>query len=176
MDNAILQGRHPLTLWILPAAFAAIGLVAGLAAWRIRRRRSNRLQLRLLAGRRRLLGEEIDSRDERLAEFDAQELATHRRAADGILDGIHMVLLDREAHLQNLQELAALQSHKLAVLQRRYEELPSLPSEDPYPAAGKNASKSGPILESREALEDQFLDIIQQRDETPKPRSRRRRT
>lgn len=121
--NTILQEGQPLILWILPAAFALAGVVAILAALRIRHRRNNRLQLRLLAGRRRLLGEEIDTRSRRLDELDPEELAAQQNVADVALDGLHMDLLKREAQLQNLQELAHLQQHKLAVLQRRREEL-----------------------------------------------------
>jgi hypothetical protein len=173
--NTILQEGYSLTLWILPAALAFVGLIAALAALRTRRRRSNRLQLRLLAGRRRLLGEEIETRSLRLAELDPEELATHRSLADASLDGIHVALLEREAHLQNLQDLAHLQQHKLAVLRRRYEELPTLPvGDDPaHPAASSKAH--GGIIERREHLEDRFLETIQQRDDAPKPRPRRRR-
>jgi hypothetical protein len=99
------------------------GVISILAALRIRHRRNNRLQLRLLAGRRRLLGEEIDTRSRRLDELDPEELAAQQNVADVALDGLHMDLLKREAQLQNLQELAHLQQHKLAVLQRRREEL-----------------------------------------------------
>jgi hypothetical protein len=99
------------------------GVIAILAALRIRHRRNNRLQLRLLAGRRRLLGEEIDTRSRRLDELDPEELAAQQNVADVALDGLHMDLLKREAQLQNLQELAHLQQRKLAVLQRRREEL-----------------------------------------------------
>jgi uncharacterized transporter YbjL len=130
--------------------------------------------LRLLAGRRRLLGEEVETRVERLAELDPEELATNRGLADASLDGIHMALLEREAHLQNLQDLAHLQQHKLAVLRRRHEELSMLPAGDD--AAKPAATKTdGGIIERREHLEDRFLETIQQRDDAPKPRSRRRR-
>jgi hypothetical protein len=157
---------------MLPVALAIIGMIAGLAALRIRRRRDNRLQLRLLAGRRRLLGEEIGSYSGRLAALDPEELAADRRTADGILDNVHIALLDREAHLLNLQELANLQRHKLAVLQRRRDELPSVGAEtrNALPEEKEN------LVESRETLEDQFLGSIQQRHDAPKPRSRRRRT
>ena len=131
--------------------------------------------MRLLAGRRRLLGEEVETRVERLAELDPEELATNRGLADASLDGIHMALLEREAHLQNLQNLAHLQQHKLAVLRRRHEELSMLPAggdATQKPAAPKT---DGGIIERREHLEDRFLETIQQRDDAPKPRSRRRR-
>jgi hypothetical protein len=81
------------------------------------------------------------------------------------MDGIHMVLFDREEHLQNLQELATMQSHKLAVLQRRCEGFPAPPPDD--------TKRDGPIPETRGALEDQFLDAIGQREEPPKTRRRR---
>ena len=145
-----------------------------LAALRTRQRRSNRLQLRLLAGRRRLLGEEIETRGLRLAELDPEELATHRSLADASLDGIHVALLEREAHLQNLQDLAHLQQHKLAVLRRRYEELPTLPVGDD-PAHPETSKAQGGIIERREHLEDRFLETIQQRDDAPAPRPRRTR-
>jgi hypothetical protein len=147
-------------------------LVAGVAAWRQRQRRSNRLQLRLLAGRRRLLGEEVDSRSERLSRLKPEELAADRRAADSVLDGIHMALLDREAHLQNLQDLAHLQQHQLAILRHRHQELSTQIPQQPAPP---QVGSDGSIIDQREQLEDRFLETLQQREDTPKPRRRRRR-
>lgn len=162
---------------ILIVALALVGLAAALAAWRVRRQRSNRLHLRLLAGRRRLLGEEIDSRQQRLAGIDADELSAQQHEAGGLLDGLHVALLDREAHLQSLQELAHLQQHKLKILNRhRSQALAATASMDstaaqPGPAA---SSPTGNVIESRDDLEDQFLQALQKRDDAPRPRPRRR--
>jgi hypothetical protein len=163
-------------LWILPLLFGLVGLVAGIAAWRTRSRRTNRLQLRLLAGRRRLLGEEITSRCEHLEEAYAGAIEQERLAAAATIDGLQMRLLDREAHLQNLQDLAHLQRHKLTILDHRRSDLVAAAAAgDPAPAdAGPAPAREPGILERREGLEDGLLDSIQKRSAPPRSRRRRR--
>jgi hypothetical protein len=184
-----------LTLWILPVAFAIIGIVAVLVALRTRHRRNNRMQLRLLAGRRRLLGEEMETRSQRLADLDPELLANQRRLAEATIDELHMALLDREAHLQILQDLAGLQQHKIAVLEHRCRYLsssisppsglsaalqPTEPQSTEPQYRGSHPAQFQPeqnpgVIDGRENLEDQFLDSIQKRDDSPRPKPKRRR-
>ncbi len=155
-----------------------MGLFAAAAAWRLRRRRANRLQLRLLAGRRRLLGEEIESRSERLEALDPEELASQQQAASGMLDGLHVALMEREAHLQNLRDLAHMQKHKLTILARQQRDATAAMAAAPEAAAdaAPDPVPAPPPPENREGIEDQFLAALQQRSDTPKPPARRRRS
>lgn len=162
--------------WILPSTLAALGLTAALAALQIRRRRGNRVQLRLLAGRRRLLGDEIARHLEGLAAGGSPDAA--RVEADGLLDHLHTGLLDRQAHLQNLEDLARLQQLKLAVLAQRREacaaghlDFAPTPEAEPTPASPRDGS----LVEQRERLQDKLLEQIQRRGAPPRPPRRRRR-
>ena len=163
-----------MTLWILPAVIAAIAAVALVAALRIRRRRGNRLQLRVLAGRRRLLGEEIDERLGRLDELPVTELAADRRRAEAVLDLIHAQLLDREAHLQNMADLAGLQRHKIAVLSLRQDDVAGELVDDHLATSEDDVPEDTGILERRDRLEDKLLERIQERSPQPPKRPRRR--
>lgn len=164
-----------LSLWLAPAAIAAVGLAALVAAVQIRRRRSNRLQLRLLAGQRRLLGEEIARRRADLTSLTGDGLDARQREAEAQLGIVHTRLLDRQAHLQNLEDLARMQRHKIAILQRRGEDT----------AAGRLAGEAQPDpeilppesshVDRRERLQDKLLAQIQQRTGASRPPRRRRR-
>lgn len=166
-----------LNLWVLSVALAALGGGALIAALRLRRNRSDRLQLRLLAGRRRLLGDELADRCQRLTDLGADGARQLSLQAEAAVDRIHMGLLDREAHLQNLADLADLQRHKIAVLRRQLVLGPQPPGDGGPPPipAGREGPPADGIVERRERLEDQLLERIQQRADRPVRRRRRRR-
>lgn len=164
-----------LSLWLIPAAIAAIGLTALVAAVQIRRRRSNRLQLRLLAGQRRLLGDEIARRCEDLASLNGDGLDTCQREGEAQLGIVHTRLLDRQAHLQNLEDLARMQRHKIAILQRRGEEIAAGRATGEAPPDPETLPREDSLVDRREHLQDRLLAQIQQRGGAPRPPRRRRR-
>ena len=142
---------------ILP--FLLIGLVALavvlalLFGWRRMRHRRTRIQLRLLAGRSRLLAEELTDRSGELETgFDKIESAC--AAARNSLDQLQVAILDRQAQLQNYEDLASLQRHKLAVLEYAQRQLPE-PGEDQPTLDGEAAAQF-----PRERLEQTLLDKI----------------
>ena len=100
------------TLVLLAALAAAAGLL--LLGRSLRRRR--RIKVRLLGGRSHLLGEEIETRSQELERFESEEFASACLAAESALDELNVSLLDRQAQLQNYEDLASLQRHKIAVL------------------------------------------------------------
>lgn len=157
---------------MIPVGIAIIGVsLSLLTLWQIRRRRQNRLALRVLAGRRRLLGEEVDQRLQELAQFDDDELVQQTLAATGIVDHVHVGLLEQQARLQNLEDLAHLQRHKIAVLAHHLAEAPAFlaPEEEPADETAQETPAS------RETLEDDLLGRIGQHaaHKTPKPRPRK---
>ena len=119
---------------MIPIIVALVGAALTLLTlWQMRRRRQNKLALRVLAGQRRLLGQEVDERFEELAEIDEEDLRSRLDVAIGLVDGLHVGLLERQAHLQNLEDLAHLQRHKIAVLGHHLDEAASQAPEQPPP-------------------------------------------
>jgi len=154
--------------WMIPIIVALVGAALTLLTlWQMRRRRQNKLALRVLAGQRRLLGEEVDERFEELAEIDEEDLRSRLDGAIGLVDGLHVGLLERQAHLQNLEDLAHLQRHKIAVLGHHLDEAASQAPEQPPPIEDEPEQ----LPQTREDLEDDLLGRISQH--TP-PRSKRR--
>jgi hypothetical protein len=108
----------------------AFGSLFGIAAawflWLyvdIRRRKDDRIQLRLLVGRSRLLQEEIDRRIEALALLDPEILATTRQQAQSALNELQILLVERQAHLQDREELGHLQHTKITLLEKQVQSL-----------------------------------------------------
>ena len=97
-----------------------IGLVAAalaLFAWRRVHHRRVRIHLRLLGGRSRLLAEEITNRVGELeTQFGDGEIEAACVTARDSLDQLQVSILDRQAQLQNYEDLAFRQRHKLAIL------------------------------------------------------------
>ncbi|MEE3338523.1 MAG: hypothetical protein VX255_19220 [Candidatus Latescibacterota bacterium] len=154
--------------WMIPIIVALVGAALTLLTlWQMRRRRQNKLALRVLAGQRRLLGEEVDERFEELAEIDEEDLRSRLDVAIGLVDGLHVGLLERQAHLQNIEDLAHLQRHKIAVLGHHRDEAASQAPEQPPPIEDEPEQ----LPQTREDLEDDLLGRISQH--TP-PRSKRR--
>ncbi len=157
--------------WMIPVGIAVLGIgLALLTLWQMRHRQQNKLALRVLAGQRRLLGEEIDERLDELSQMDEVQLRDRIQASFGVVDEIHVGALERQAHLQNLEDLAHLQRHKIAVLAHHLET-----------AAQESAAGDGKDLEfdepdssppSRQDLEGDLLGHISQH--IP-PKQKRRR-
>ncbi|MFA6108230.1 MAG: hypothetical protein WDA75_05605 [Candidatus Latescibacterota bacterium] len=83
----------------------------------LRRRRREKLELRLLAGRERLLGDELEACLAALEELDDGRVATARASAEEALNGLHTRLVERQAHLLNYEDLVHLQECKIEALQ-----------------------------------------------------------
>ncbi|MEC8993330.1 MAG: hypothetical protein VX656_18960, partial [Candidatus Latescibacterota bacterium] len=143
--------------WMIPIIVALVGsALTLLTLWQMRRRRQNKLALRVLAGQRRLLGQEVDERFEELAEIDEEDLRSRLDVAIGLVDGLHVGLLERQAHLQNLEDLAHLQRHKIAVLGHHLDEAASQAPEQPPPIEDEPEQRP----QTREDLEDDLLGRI----------------
>jgi hypothetical protein len=172
-------------IWITSALIlCSISLAAYvvLTRWQLKRRR---LRLRLLRGQNHLLSEQIDSRLEDLTDFDAARLAKAGADAEAGLNSLHIFLMDRQAHLQNYEDLLLLQRHKIAIQRRvpvtaaspvdpgdevvRTSQLPEEPIEEP--------SHSATLGEHREKVEKGLIDTIKQleNDEATRRSDRRRR-
>lgn len=149
------------TYWMLPVGLAALGLaLAGLTLWQMRQRRQARLALRVLSGRRRLLGEEIEERLAQLDGFDDADLADAVGEASMMVDALHVGSLERQAHLQNLEELALAQRHKIAILEHRLSQLQALPGDAPAPIEPEPPADDDEEPVTRERLEDDLLGRI----------------
>jgi len=159
-----------MTSWILlPSLLVAVAVL--LIAWGLLRRlRSKRrgLRLRLISGHSSLLGDEIDRRAASLEELDTAGLDAAREKAEAGLNDLHADLLDRQAHLQNYEDLAFLQGQKLAVLARALAEAQSAASESSGAGAHSGAaSPSSPMPtgsetphEHRDRIESDLLQRI----------------
>ncbi|MBT3343897.1 MAG: hypothetical protein HN712_05030 [Gemmatimonadetes bacterium] len=167
--------------WMIPVGIAIIGVsLALLTLWQIRRQRQTRLTLRVLSGQRRLLGEEIDERLEQLRGFDEADLEQKLLAAPGFVDHVHVGLLERQAHLQNLEDLTHLQRHKIAVLAHHLAQTTptDLTQEEELPGTGMSAVEEHPESvdeqpATRGNLEDDLLGRIGQHAAPKPPRKRK---
>ncbi len=106
---------------VLVLVSVAIPAALAIAHWRLQKR--DRIQLRLHRGRSRLLGEEIERRVAELIRYDDEMLAPARFDADRALDELHVVMMDRHAHILNSQDLAHLQRHKIAIQEHALSQL-----------------------------------------------------
>lgn len=133
------------------------------------------MRLRLLSGHGALLGDELDRRMRDMEEIDTASLGAARAQADLGLDELHADLLDRQAHLQNCEDLAFLQRQKLAVLARSL----AAASTDSSPRMGREGSpldsfsppeaERGTPLEQRSRIES---DLLQRIEDLQKPGGR----
>lgn len=174
-----------MTTLILVIVLVSVAVPAALAFahWRLQKR--DRIRLRLHAGRRRLLGEEIERRAAELVQYDESLLAPARFDADRALDELHVAMMDREAHVLNCQDLAHLQRHKIAVQEQTLaqllaREMADRPEDDDGSAAAVDADDSPgaegegePLRERRDRIEEGLLDKIAESNKK-QPRHRRR--
>ena len=118
--------------------------------------RKKRLELRLLAGRQQLLGEELERCTADLQEFDQEELAALRQEAENALGQLHVQLIERQAHLLNYEDLAHLQQCKIDILDAAGAQL----EEAPLPSSHEPTPTPPPQRKERSELENQLLDKI----------------
>ncbi len=104
IDNAV----------IAVAGIAVLAVVAVLLV--LHHRRQQRLELRLLAGRERLLSEEMAACQAALTETDGSRRNTARATAEAALDALHTRLAERQAHLLNYEDLIRLQECRLEAM------------------------------------------------------------
>ncbi|MFC1526944.1 hypothetical protein ACFL6X_09070 [Candidatus Latescibacterota bacterium] len=100
---------------LLTAAAGLLGLAA-LGRRYLQQRR--RVRLRLVKGKSALLAQDLEQAVSSLEELQEEGLAAVTEEASRALDELHASLLDRQAHLQNYEDLARLQQHKIAILVR----------------------------------------------------------
>lgn len=110
-------------------------------------------------------------------DIDQDDLAAHRAEADQIINGLQVAMLEREAHVQNLQDLAHLQQHKITVLEHRMADVaqPDAAQSSTTPDTEPESTHEPGILDRRENVEDRFLGAIQKRSVTDEPKRGRRR-
>ena len=77
--------------------------------------------MRLLAGRSQLLEGEIANQLQNLTDFDEEQLNALRLEADNALNLLQVILIERQAHLLNCEDLAYLQKYKMNILNRHVE-------------------------------------------------------
>lgn len=150
-----------------------LGLALGLVVlYLLRQRRAERLRLRLVAGQSHLLSAQLAQRLEDLERLDLEPLDEHQAEATSSLDELHVLLIERQAHLQNCEDLVHLQQQKISWLAKAPKvppaARPSRPTRETKPAA-----PSTPPAQRRNHLEDQLLrqieDLNKQRRNPPPP-------
>lgn len=155
--------------WFIVAAVLCGASLGALFVWRLHRAKQDRVSLRLLTGRSRLLAEEIAHHSSALQNFDQQGLSLLRQQAQQALDHLHLLLVERQAHLLNYGELARLQDRKITRLGATTEPPPPVsppaesappipPSEPTRPS--NPGSESSPPPRDRASIEDQLLSRI----------------
>ncbi len=147
-------------LFGLPAAGVVLGAMLVFAYLRSKKRR--RRDLRLAAGQSKLLGDQIS---ERLSLLDQYE-PTLRSEAEHALDLLQVELIDRQAHLLNFEDLAMLQRYKLEIQESTARDCASQRLVRP-PALPEEREIATPPA-SRNELEDQLLEKINQLNRAPK--------
>ena len=113
----LIKRKYPVPTWIITIALLTLALILGLGLLLLaRQRKRERLELRLLSGRRQLLGRELEACLAELDAIDQQAIAALRQKAEGALDQLHVVLVERQAHLLNYEDMAHLQQCKFDLL------------------------------------------------------------
>lgn len=149
-----------------------LGFAMGLVVlYLLRQRRAERLRLRLVAGQSHLLSAQLAQRQADLEQLEMEPLDELRGEAVAALDALHVQLIERQAHLQNCEDLVHLQRQKMSWLAQA----PKLPPPRPSRPARetKPAPPSTPPVQRRNHLEDQLLrqidDLNKQRRNPPPP-------
>jgi hypothetical protein len=153
--------------YLLLGLGAALGLVV---VYALRQRRAERLRLRLVAGQSHLLSAQLA---QRLADLERLEGEGELRAeAAASLDELHALLVERQAHLQNCEDLVHLQRQKISWLAQA-----PVPPPPASPARARQAPKpAAPPPRRRDDLEDQLLrqiDELNKRRRNPPPPPRK---
>lgn len=142
----------------------ALGLVV---VYLLRQRRAERLRLRLVSGQSHLLSAQLAQRRADLERLEQEPFAERHSGAVAALDELHVLLVERQAHLQNCEDLVHLQQQKMSWLAKA----PKLPPHPSRPAP--EATPPAPAAQRRDHLEDQLLrqieDLNKQRRHPPPP-------
>ncbi|MSR83727.1 MAG: hypothetical protein EXS58_12525 [Candidatus Latescibacteria bacterium] len=94
-----------------------LGFAMGLVVlYLLRQRRAERLRLRLVAGQSHLLSAQLAQRQADLEQLEMEPLDELRGEAVAALDALHVQLIERQAHLQNCEDLVHLQRQKMSWL------------------------------------------------------------
>ena len=101
---------------LLIATVALLHALGGAVAWKLHRRRQQRVNLRLLTGRRHLLSEQIEERYEALADIDAQQMAEQTGRSRQALEELGVLLIERQSKLLTFEDLVGLEAYKIDVL------------------------------------------------------------
>ena len=101
---------------LLIATVALLLALGGAVAWKLHRRRQQRVNLRLLTGRRHLLSEQIEERYEALADIDAQQMAEQTGRSRQALEELGVLLIERQSKLLTFEDLVGLEAYKIDVL------------------------------------------------------------
>ncbi|MCC7265538.1 MAG: hypothetical protein IT369_23780 [Candidatus Latescibacteria bacterium] len=143
--------------YLLLALGASLGLVVG---YLLRQRRAERLRLRLVAGQSHLLSAQLAQRLADLEQLEQEPLDELREEASGALDELHVLLIERQAHLQNCEDLVHLQQQKIAWLAKAPKPAaPARPARTTTPRETKSPAATAPPPR-RDHLEDQLLQQI----------------
>jgi len=147
----------------LAAAFAGL---AGVLLARTYLRRRRRVRLRLLTGHRALFDEQLRAAGQQLVELEEGDLLTVGADTEDALNHLHAALLDRQAHLQNYEDLAHLQQRKIAAL--GYHLAVADPTEAAAPAPAE-PDKPGEPGQRREQVQAELLEKIQRAQDSTGP-------
>ena len=130
--------------------------------------------MRLLAGRSQLLEGEIANQLQNLTDFDEEQLNALRLEADNALNLLQVILIERQAHLLNCEDLAYLQKYKMNILNRHVEtQNAAPPPPDNPPVAVPMAAPSMPPSsqdhpKDRSSIENELLNKINQLNQVDK--------
>ena len=165
-----------MTGWLIVVVvlLGSAGLAVAFLYLRRHRGRQQALQLRLLAGRSQLLGEEIGRHVEALDVFDQETLVARRQEAENALNQLHVLLIERQAHLLNCEDLVHLQQHKINHLRTALEDHPPLSGPDTTPGSSPAAEEADP-QRARNQIEDELLSKINQLRTQDEKQTRRRK-
>ena len=157
------------------ASFVLLGLGSALGLvvlYLLRQRRAERLRLRLVAGQSHLLSAQLAQRLEDLERLELEPPDELQSEATASLDALHVLLIERQAHLQNCEDLVHLQRQKMAWLAKAPKLPPPARSSRPAPAR-ETKPAAAPPAQRRNHLEDQLLrqieDLNKQRRNPPPP-------
>ena len=157
-----------LATWIFIATFVFLTLLLALALYLLARQRKKEAQeLRLVIGRRQLIGQEIDRYLEELESLDQNEITALRQNAETALDQIHIALVERQVHLLNYEDMTHLQKCKMDLLADLSHPPLQVPAEDradlqPQKTSTPPATQNQAKTRDRSALEGELRDRINQ--------------
>ncbi|MBM3280038.1 MAG: hypothetical protein FJY95_18475 [Candidatus Handelsmanbacteria bacterium] len=131
----------------------SLGGALGLAVlWLLRQRRAQRLRLRLVSSQSHLVSAQLAQRGADLKALEGESIEELGRQAGAALDELHILLVERQAHLQNCEDLVHLQKQKLSGLATSPRPAPPSSRQGPPPSQPRTAPP-----QRRDHLEDQLL-------------------